>query len=166
MKYLILIAGLACLIATNGNAQQEKTKDQSRKQEEVVVKLKGNAVPDVYIDGKKYSYEIVELLDQSKIESVSVIKDEQAIKEYNAPNGVILIKSVNNSDKEEIRIKSKKSDHTAPVIFIDGKRADKETLSKMSPDAIESINVFKGDEAIEKYNSPAGAIIVVTKQDK
>ena len=55
--------------------------------------------PDVYIDGKKYDHDIIDLLDNSKIQSIDVFKGEQATVIYNAPNGVIVIKTKNTSEQ-------------------------------------------------------------------
>ena len=151
----ILLSVFLCLSVSMAQAQKEQN-DKIEHREEIKIKIKNGAEPDVYIDGKKYDYAIVELLDQSKIKTVEVIKDKQALKEYNAPNGVILIKSVKTSKKMDIE--------GDPVIYIDGKKANKEQLSQLSPDGIESINVFKGEVAAEKYDAPGGAIIVVTKK--
>ena len=135
--------------------------------------------PDVYIDGKKYEYSIIDLLDTDKIESIDVLKGEKALKEYNAPNGVILIKT--KSEKEG-QIKFRNSNGTVdgsddPLVIIDGKVADKGMLEKLSPVDIESITVLKGENALKsiygsavkeakKNNGSAvsGVIIVTTKE--
>ena len=38
-----------------------------------------------------------------------------------------------------------------PLYYIDGKKSKSKDLKKISPNNIESVNVFKGDKAIEKY---------------
>jgi len=137
-------------------------------QDKVKIELKEGMEPDVYIDGKKYDYSIFDLLDQRKIESMNVIKDDKAKKLYNAPNGVIIIKTkgaVEQTvaiDKDQIKFES---GELSPIIIIDGNVADKETLSVMSPDDIESIKVVKGEKAIEQYNTLTGVIIVTTKNN-
>lgn len=138
-------------------------------QNELKIELKDDPNPEVYIDGVKYDHKIFELLDQNKIESVNVIKGEQAIQDYNAPNGVIIIKtkeakSVKIERDGEIVIKNKKEDKN-PVFIIDGKSSKQEVLEKMSPDDIESIEVVKGQKAIDEYNAPNGVIIIKTKKN-
>ncbi|MCK5538316.1 MAG: hypothetical protein KAI79_15930, partial [Bacteroidales bacterium] len=87
MKKLLFICFLIG-ITISIQAQVVKVESKNDEKKEVLtVKVKDGKQPDVYIDGKKYDSEILELLDQNKIESISVIKEEQAIKEYNAPNG-------------------------------------------------------------------------------
>ena len=135
-------------------------------QDKLKVELKEAKKPHVYIDGKKYDYSIFDLLDQSKIESVNIIKDEEALEEYNAPNGVILIKTKSASeqpvsaDEKGLHIKSSYKD---PLVIIDGKVSNKATLSFLSPANIESINVLKGQLAIDLYKASNGVIMVKTK---
>lgn len=155
MKNLLIIICIFCLSTTHLFAQ-----DNLR------VELKDAPEPDIYIDGKKYDQAIFDLLDQSKIESVNVIKGEQAITEYNAPNGVIIIKTKKAAqqiiaiDENELKIADGEKD---PIFIIDGKVSNKDRLSNLSPDDIESIEVLKGAKAIDQYNAPNGVIIVKTK---
>lgn len=156
MKNIFILTFLFCLSAAPMLAQDKLN-----------LELKGDSKPDVYIDGKKYDYSIFELLDQSKIESVNVLKDKLALKKYNAPNGVIIVKTKKTEErivevsKKEIKIGNAGKE---PVIIINGKVASKEILSKMSPDDIAKIEVVKGEAAIKKYNAPNGAIIIKTKK--
>ncbi|SOE22687.1 hypothetical protein SAMN06298216_3097 [Spirosomataceae bacterium TFI 002] len=137
----------------------------------IKLKVKEGPNPDIYIDGKKYDYAIMDLLDQSKIASVNVLKGEMAMKEYNAPNGVVLITTKSGG---EIKIKSKGSKELKladnpdkdPKIIVDGKVMSKEQLSKLAPDEIDNINVVKGEKALSEYNAPNGVIIVETKLGK
>ena len=54
----------------------------------------------------------------------------------------------------------------ASLVIIDGKESTHEELKKLSHDKIETINVWKGDKAIEKYGNRAkgGVIEVKTKK--
>jgi len=165
MKSLILTACVVLLSHTFMQAQEIKNKKKDNpKQENLYVKLKENAKPDIYLDGKKFDFRM-ELLDKNMIESVNVLKGEKALTEYNAPNGVILImtKDKNKSDKT----KSNFSHHgEAPLIIIDGKTSNQKTLESLDPDEIDNIEIFKGKKAIKKYNAANGAIIITTKQGK
>lgn len=139
---------------------------QIHAQDKLGVDLKPESQPDVYIDGKKVDYYIFDLIDPSKIENINIIKDKKAAAAYNAPNGVILITTKKATQpttivkKNEVTI----SDDKYPVVIIDGKIADRATLQKLSPDMIESIDVLKGEKAMEKYKSPNGVIIIKTKK--
>ncbi len=52
-----------------------------------------------------------------------------------------------------------------PLYYIDGEKATKDDLSKLSPDDIATINVYKGKKAIKKYGRKAknGVVAVTTK---
>ena len=108
------------------------------------------------------------MIDQSKIASVFVVKGNEAIKKYNAPNGVVLIKTKASKKIDILELKgnaSQKLDAKKdPMIIIDGKVSDKKTLDKLTPNSIEKMEVFKGQKALEKYNSPNGVIVITTKQ--
>jgi len=164
MKNLILSILIVCF-AIMSQAQELKIETKNNeKKESLFIKVKEGQNPDVYIDGKKYDAEILELLDQNKIESVTVIKDEQAKEEYNAPNGVVLIETKKN-DESKILITGQKSIKNGdPKIFIDGELSDQKILEKISPDDIYSIDVVKGEKAIKDYNAPNGVILITTKK--
>lgn len=187
MKHIFLAACIICLSISISHAQETKSnKEKNQSQESLHIKVKDEVKPDIYINGKKYDFEILELLDADKIESMDVIKNEKALKEYDAPNGVILIKTKKKTDSSmtirgtdnlktqvtnpSIKIKGTKSlapyASAKPKIIIDGKVASKEELEKLSPSDILSIEVVKGEEAIKTYNSKSGVIIVKSKKGK
>lgn len=153
MKNTLIVIGLLILSISQVLAQGK-----------LEVELKGAPKPDVYIDGKKYDHDIFELLDKAKIESINVLKGEEAMNEYNAPNGVILVETKKEAQEtEQTAIRIRGGD---PVVFIDGKESNKETLATLSPDEITSIDVVKGEKALDEYNAPNGAIIIKTKKKK
>lgn len=67
--------------------------------------------------------------------------------------------------KQASKIKNKENGKY-PVVIIDGKVSSREILAKLSPKYIDKIEVFKGEQAIEKYNAPDGAVIITTKKRK
>lgn len=160
MKNLFLTTFLLLSISLTQAQQNNKKNGKNQKQEKIVIEVKENGKPDVYVDGKKFDFPI-EIIDQSKIESVSVLKDELAIKEYNAPNGVILIKTKKEKEPATSKISGIKEN---PMIIIDGKVSNKKVLEKLSPRYIESINIIKDKQAMIKYNATNGVIIVTTKK--
>ena len=96
MKKIILTTWAVILFMTIAQAQTNKVdKDGHSKKSKLHVEIKESANPDVYVDGKKFDFPI-ELLDKDQIESVKVIKDEEALKKYNAKYGVILITTKKN----------------------------------------------------------------------
>ena len=105
----------------------------------------------------------MELIDKDKIESVSIMKDKELLKKYNAKNGVILISTKkDNSSKTNFTYKLNKS--KKPIVIINGKKSTQMELQKLDPNDIESINVLKGEQGKLLYNSPSGAIIVKLKK--
>ena len=57
-------------------------------------------------------------------------------------------------------------DGEEPLIIVDGKEMKDGSIEDIAPDTIESINVFKGDKAVEKYGDKGkdGVIIIKTKK--
>jgi hypothetical protein len=178
MKNLLSIAFILSLSIFNMSAQENETKtEKTQTGESLKFKVKSAkfipdsvAKPKIYVDGKLFEFD-VDLIDQSKIESMSVIKGEKAINEYNSPNGVILIKTKMTADSSEtiIRIREKTSDikeKTDPLFIIDGNVVDKNKIKTLSPDDIESIEVLKDKKAVELYDAPNGVILIKTKKSE
>ena len=168
MKLFLIIMCAVFLSTSALHAQNIKLKSTNNpSQDNLKIALKDSLHPDIYVDGIKYDYKIVDLLDPSKIQSINVLKDEKSLKEYEAPNGVILITSKkveNNDDTTKIRIRgTSTNDGKLPMVVIDGKVASQEELGKLSPSDIESIEVLKNEKAMEKYKAPNGVIVVKTK---
>jgi hypothetical protein len=166
-KYILTLCSIA-FICTLSYAQNDKPE----KKDQLDIKMHEESKAEVYIDGIKYDPAVLDLIDTDKIATINVIKGEKALEVYNAPNGVIVIVTKENQNSEieisgetKIKIKSdkKKDKDKQPLIIIDGKVSSKKILKKLSPDSIESINVIKGEKALEKYDAPHGVIEVTTK---
>lgn len=56
---------------------------------------------------------------------------------------------------------NRKDDGPEPLIIIDGKESSRAEMEKISPDDIESIEVLKGQTAVEKYGEKAGNGVVI-----
>lgn len=171
MKTLILTACAVLLSISLIQAQEHaEEKVEIAKQEKLNIKLKDGAKPDIYVDGKKFDFPM-DLLDVDRIESVNVIKGDKALKEYNSKNGVVLVttKEVETDKKtmSQVKVTGYATTGKAPMIIIDGETSNQEKLEKISPDYIESIEVFKKDEKVlKKYNAPNGVIVITTKKEK
>jgi ribosomal protein S8 len=160
MKHLLIVVCLA--LGPISSILAQETNEAVKKKLEVTIKENDN--PDVYIDGIKYNHAIIDLLDKEKIASISVLKDEKALERYNAPNGVILIETkAKKEDQVKIRFKDGNNNEAQPLIIIDGKKVAKGDLEKLNPEDIGSIDVYKGENAIKKYNAPNGVVIITTK---
>ncbi len=170
MKNLSLTVCVILLAVSTIMAQEaEEKKDVNMKSDKVQLVVKSEK-PDIYVDGKKFDFD-VNLLDSGKIESFTFIKDKEATKKYNSPNGVLLITTKKGTETANSKIKINATDpivggENSPMIIIDDKvSTDKEALEEISPDDIHSINIFKGKAAMELYNVPS-VIVVVTKKGK
>lgn len=51
-------------------------------------------------------------------------------------------------------------------VIIDGKKYDHEIFDLLDQSKIEAVFIFKGQEALKKYNAPNGAIMVFTKKSR
>jgi hypothetical protein len=141
--------------------------NKSDKEDKLYVKVKDEAKPTIYVDGKKFDFPM-DLIDQNRIETISVFNGDKAIELYNEPNGVILIKTKITDEKVVIGFKSKvdlsNDSKNKPVVILDGKIVSQEVMDKLSPDSIKSINVVKGEKALKEYNAPNGVIIITSKK--
>jgi hypothetical protein len=63
-------------------------------------------------------------------------------------------------------VESSDSLQTQAIYFIDGKKADKEVIKKLSPEVIKLVNVYKGYEAEKKYGAEGknGVVEIITKE--
>ncbi|MBN2237491.1 MAG: hypothetical protein JW729_08015 [Bacteroidales bacterium] len=180
MKKLGIVFALICFAFLNTQAQENDTTNKKVVAEKkVVIKANEKPKPLFYINGKQYDYEIMELIDPSKIASVSVFKGEQAMKKYNAES-VIAIETKKNPETKEIVITgtkeynangklyvgmdSDKEEAEYPVILIDDVVATKEDLRKLNTDDIFSISVLKDEQSKEKYKTKTGVVLVITKE--
>ncbi|MBU3011607.1 hypothetical protein KO506_09350 [Polaribacter vadi] len=165
MKKLLFAAFLLMCSISVVNAQD---KEEKKSEENIYVKVKDGKKPVIFIDGKKFDFPM-ELIDQSKIASINVIKGKEAIKKYNAPNGAILIttKALKKLDFSDAKIRENgdlKEGNPAPMIIIDGKVSTKKSLDILTPEKIEKMEIFKGEQAMKKYKAKHGVIVITTKK--
>jgi hypothetical protein len=181
MKKFILTIFILCLITTSNQAQKQSKPVKIVKNDNgVVVSIKDTKDATIYIDGKKYDNEILKIIDVNKIESIQILKGEEAINAYGVDKVVLLTTKKENKTIEDktgdkkgmVKITTRDlnmdgDDETKyPVFIIDGKTSDQHMLKELNPDDIHSISVVKGEKAIKKYNAPNGAVIVTTKKKK
>jgi hypothetical protein len=109
------------------------------------------------VDGKEYEGKTVEI-DAENIERMDVLKGESGFKLYGdkGKNGVVLIntKTKYNSGESE------------PVILVNGKETGQKVYD-IDPETIKSVNILKGEEAIEKFGEKGknGVIEITLKND-
>ncbi|WP_444104422.1 M56 family metallopeptidase [Bacteroides sp.] len=138
--------------------------------------ISGEGKPLVIINGKESDREVVNALNPERIESVSVIGPEKAIKVYGekAKDGVMDIKlysekkfaprkieieGINKTRLDALNSGAKNwgatfrsTDGGKPLVIIDGKEATgNDPLANISPDRIRSISVLKDKTALAAY---------------
>lgn len=124
----------------------------------------------IMINGEKMGTTEWEELEKSG-EKVHKIKVSKTVK--NGENHVMIFRdSDDEADIEVIEgasggfffLDSGKGEK--PLFFIDGKKASEQEVKALKPDAIEKMEVLKGDKAIEKYGKKAkdGVVLITTKK--
>ena len=183
LAIMICCAGVLALSIQNTNAQQPAKKkaegsqqsnpsDTAEKKTKVSIQSKDGQVPLYIIDGKEIEQAKAKDINPQNIKSIDVLKGQSALEKYGdkGKNGVILITMKTNGEKmtprEEIFINH--PDSTVKLIYVDGKLITEEELKKMDPKDIESMSVFKGDDAIKKYGEKGknGVIEIALKKPK
>lgn len=118
------------------------------------------------IDGKISNRNEASAFNPNDIESITILKDESAIKQYGekAKNGVIIYK------KKPKAISNARTENTVkpdPIYFLDGKEISKDKMNTISPNAIQSIEVLSVENAIAVYGQKAknGVILITSKSE-
>lgn len=147
--------------------------------------------PIIFLDGKEISNAELKNIPPNTIYSINVLKGKSAEEKYGAKgeNGAVEITSKidkafaavadtiyfrSDSSFKPISVKGKfKGDITfikskipqSALIFADGKEISSNEMKNIPPDNIQSINVLKGESAIEKYGEKGkdGAIEITIK---
>jgi len=132
----------------------------------------GKDAPLYIVEGKAVSSALVHALDPNKIASVNVLKGETAKAKYGskAANGVVVINlktNVQPAIEGEAVSKVVEVEKAKPsIIFADGKEITEVEMKKIKPEEINSINVWKGPKAIEKFGEKGkdGVIEITLKK--
>ena len=128
-------------------------------------------------DDKEMEVEVIELDEgKQKIKIIQKGKDihfEDDVEVIEEKDGekIFIIKKVKGDKSHAISTKSgnvffmDKPDDA--LIFIDGKESTPEALEKLSPNDIKTIDILKGEAAVEKYGKKAkkGVVRVITKKN-
>ena len=151
-------------------------------------------IPQIIINGKESDRAVVDALDPSRIENISVLKNENAVKIYGekAKDGAMIIQlkstevqmfsnkdaiganvkmrldALNSGDKNW-GVKFHSATGGQPLVFIDGEEAlGDDPLSNISPDRIRSLSVMKGKQAMAVYGNRGkdGVILVNLKAER
>jgi len=171
MKKLIVSLFAGFLFVTGTHAQEvTNSRSTSVKVESPRADAYAKPPPMLIIDGKKYDYGILDLIDAAKIASVSIYKGEEALKKYQAKEVIVITSKKaekgNQNDTIVVTTPVKIDLQEEPLILIDGKKATKDELKKLGPDAIDEMSIYKDAESKKKYNAPGGVIKVTLKKKK
>ena len=127
----------------------------------------------IIVNGKEVSRETMEEMEEEDQLHGKHIR----IKTKSSSGGHSNVVIIRDSDYEDdIEVISKKGngfffidtdDDKDQLYIIDGKEGSKEDVKSVSPNKIKTINVYKGDKAIEKYGKKAkdGVIEIKTKKE-
>ncbi|MEY8848285.1 M56 family metallopeptidase [Psychroserpens sp. XS_ASV72] len=152
---------------------------KSNDEQEIVIEASDE--PLFIINGKTVSKAKFEDVDSQDIQSVFVLKGENAIKKYGSDgkNGVIIMHKkggnsffFNTDDSNDVHVETKtrvnvESDND-PLIIVDGKVIEKKSLKDVSPNIIHEVEVIKDKDAVKVYGKKAkdGVIKITTKKGK
>ena len=121
--------------------------------------------PLYMVNDKEITQKELASINEQNIASVSIIKDNNAIKNYGdkGKNGVVLIKMKNKNSKTPF-IKLVDSN----LYILDDKEIKKSKFKKLDPDNFESIDILQGEHSVKKYGNKGrnGVIIITTKKEK
>jgi hypothetical protein len=138
------------------------------------IKIKIDGDEEIFIvNGKEVSPQVlVELEEEDKVHSKHIRIEKKDTAASNSND--FIIKDTDDEDDIEVISDDNSSfffidtDEDEDQLFIiDGKESSKEEVKSLSPDKIETINVYKGDKAVEKYGKKAknGVVDIKTKKE-
>jgi hypothetical protein len=136
---------------------------------------------EIHVGDKKHNFTKVWVSkdgDTTKIKKMKIIEIDEG---NDGSEHVIIKKGDNLHKRNEIIIKTDHRIHTNhsnvqfidsddknSLIFVDGKKIENDKLKDIEHSNIETIEILKGDKAVEKYGEKAkdGVILIKTKKDK
>ncbi len=120
--------------------------------------------PVIVIDEKVVKGQSLKEISPDDIDQIRIRKDQKTMDKYNTKVGVIFVTTKKNSDFK-IKLDGKNSSNI-PVIVIDDRISDLQTLKELPENEIYSMKVLQDEKSMKKYNSENGVIIVTTKKEK
>lgn len=132
----------------------------------------------VIVDGNEIGKGELDQIKPDKVESVSVLKGETATKLYGdkGKNGVVLVTLKSDKKNSEtfkvqadspLKFRSVDGSGKEPLYVKDWVITESKDIQNIPPDDIESINIWKGEEAIKKYGDKGkNGVIEITMKKK
>jgi TonB family protein len=148
--------------------------------------------PLIFIDGEEVPYDEIKEIDPQSIESIEVLKDKSALSNYGEKGkyGVIKIKlkpgvefkpsgSINDSTDNPPAHDSMKEfneglfhrggtldKENPPMLLVDGEEVSYDGMKGINPNSIESMEVLKGQSALDQYGEKAKNGVIKIKLKK
>ena len=78
----------------------------------------------------------------------------------------VTVKKIGESDKGAKKMMFISEDGEQPLMIVDGKEMEGGSLGDIDPETIETVNVYKGEKAIEEYGEKGknGVVVIKTKK--
>lgn len=125
----------------------------------------------ILVDDKEVTADELSQIKPETIDRIEVLKDGEFLKKYEekGKNGVILVSlkkdqadGAANLFAEKIKISPA---NAKPIYYIDGRMVDYLEFSGIKPEDIESVSIWKGDDAVKKYGDKgANGVIEIIKK--
>jgi len=127
------------------------------------------------VDGTIVPESFVKAMDPEKIKSVNVLKGEQATSKYGEKGTYGVIEVTLKKEIPDVDIQASTDNdavvnafdpHKAPIYILDGAIIEKTKADKFFAEGVESVTVWKGKEATDKYGEKAkyGAVEIKSKK--
>lgn len=127
---------------------------------------------NIVLEVQGYSKEGLEAKPERNTDTTIIVKGYRSIPKSNGEEHGFSGSNIDASLREStsipgLKIRSISKGKDDPLVIIDGQEVDEGSMQKIDPDLIESISVFKGKEAIEKYREKGknGVIVIELKKD-
>ncbi|SDQ55281.1 M56 family metallopeptidase [Flagellimonas zhangzhouensis] len=150
-----------------------KTEDGEEKEIDINVKVSDDGAVFISDDGEKEHVIVKKIHTKGDDGNVVVIREADAKSTVTKSGQVFIMKD--SDDVEDIEVIGGSGNFffidtdgkDEPLYYIDGKKAKSEDVKALDPSNIKSMNVFKGDKAIDKYGKKAkdGVIEITTKKN-
>ncbi len=130
------------------------------------VKILSTGVKDplFILDGKEITKDELKSINQNKIHSIYVLKDEQALKKYGnkGKEGVVVLR-LKDKDTPNYITKIKGS----ALYIVDGKEITSKEMKDINLESIKSVDVLKGKSATKEYGDKGknGVVIITLKKE-
>lgn len=127
--------------------------------------------PMFIVDGKVQTKADLNKINPNSIEKIEVLKNESATKLFGdaGKNGVVIVTSKAAAKAATVKIVEPYSSPIPKntVYYVDGVKVDSTIMSKTKPEQIATVNVWKGEKAVNKFGveEGVGVIEIITNKN-